>query len=273
MNKVLITYARHDFQLSISPVFIPIARGGRGKHRMEVNYKNKNGKIKVVSPWKLDIADESVLLAIIAIAGPRGKILSIGSKHERAIDFRKSLNEKEERETLAISTSLYEICKLIGNSTGGKAKENVEKSLERLAATTIFIEVAGEKWNSKILSFRRDKKLRLRIALNACSSNAILFNDINYTKIDLTERAGLKNDTTKAIHRRLSALVWPSHSTKVGVDTLIKGVFGEKDFEEKNMGKRRERVRKALRSINEYPAWKIKVENNMVNVWRKNIKP
>ena len=269
MRKTLITHARHDFQLSIAPIFIPLRRGWRGKNRMEISYKNKIGKITVVSPWQLDIADESVLLAIVAIAGLRGKTLTIEAKHQSAIIFRENLSEKYERETLAISSSLYELCKIIGNSTGGKAKINVEKSLERLSATTLFIEVRGEKWNSKIISFFRDKKGRLRIAINANSSHALLCNDYQYTNIDLIERAGLKNDTAKAVHRRLSALVWPSHSTKVGVDTLIKGIFGEGIVDKNVTLKRRERVRCALRLIGQYPGWEIMIEKNMVKVQRK----
>jgi len=261
-----VRYARQDFHFALGTFFRPLPRGGRGKERIEIIYENSDAKIRIVSPWKLGIDDESVLLSVLALAGPFGEILSINDRHSIAEFFRKGLGETAREEILIIETSLYRLCKLTGKKDGGKTKKDVERSMERLAAVTVIVEIDNNKWSSHLLSFYRDKERQLKIAINGRNTKAIL-GDVNHAHINLEERAELKNDTAKAVHRRLSGWIWPGHTGRIGIETLILKIFGEENFAQ-NLCKRRSLVRNALMAMNRMYSWNITIEHDMILIRR-----
>jgi hypothetical protein len=189
-NKIKIKYplAKNHHLIQIAPQFRPIKRGARRKG-VEREYLSKDGKNKVkIMMWKeLDIADQDLLLAILAIALPmeRGESLTRlinNEKIEEEKEKYKQLWDKLETkgilanfDTLVINTTFYELTKELGRPSTSKSIYTwIKDSLTRLAGTRFEIETDRYIYNSNLISFIVDKKTnKIEIALNPLNARDI----------------------------------------------------------------------------------------------------
>lgn len=191
--------------------FFPMSKKEMGNRPLYKNLEINNpwGSITFKGP-RLAVYDESVLLAVLHIA--------------------------RKKRTSAFNVSFAEICEIMG-SKGGKSYNTIFSSLERMAESTVKTVVKIPKSKRKdqdddnaqhemigsILStvYRRtDDTKGAYIALN---ESFLLFYGANLTTtIDVKERASLKGDTAKALHRFLRTHR-PS-SVPFGFKTLAAGI-------------------------------------------------
>ena len=172
--------ARQDHLMQHLPQFRIIKRGARQKGVERIyETKDKTKKVTIRMFKELDIADQDLLLTILAIALPttRGKILSKESENNFKLwEKLKVEGIFAEWKTLSIETSYYELSKELGKkSFGGSTKKWIEESLVRLTNTTIEIENEKFIGGSNLISYLIDKETeKIKIAINPINAVVLL---------------------------------------------------------------------------------------------------
>lgn len=279
-NEIKIKYplAKNHHLIQIAPQFRPIKRGARRKG-IEREYISKDGKNKVkVMMWKeLDIADQDLLLAILAIALPIERGISITRLINEEIEEKKEkykqLWEKLETkgilakfDTIVINTSFYELAKELGRpSTSKNIYKWIKDSLTRLSGTRFEIENERYVYNSNLISYLIDKDTnKIEIALNPLNALILMDDKKGYILHNRKERIKLKGEVAKALHAVLVGLVNQKKSKTFKLDILVEKVYLEK-IENMSIQQRkdaRKAIKKALEKINELDSWEIKNFNN-----------
>jgi len=278
-DDIKITYpiAKNHQLIQIAPQFRVIKRGRR-KQGVEREYVSQDGKKKVrIQMWKeLDIADQDLLLTILAIALPvdRGRVL----KKEENENYKKLWEDLKLKgiladfDTLCIKTNIYELLKEMNKKANKNTYTWVKESLDRLAGTRFYIETERYVYNSNLISYIIDKKTKeIEIALNPLNA-LVLMNDKNgYILHNRKERILLKSEVSKALHSVLVGLVNPKSTKTVKIDILIEKIYLEKIEEMSNQQRKdaRRAVKKAVEKLNGLKNWKLTLfDNNTVKIER-----
>ena len=278
-DKISIKYplAKNHHLIQIAPQFRPIKRGAR-KKGVEREYVSKDGKNKVkIMMWKeLDIADQDLLLAILAIALP----VERGASLNRLIE-EKEKNEKEKYkqlwenlktkgiladfDTIVINTTYYEVAKEL-NKTLSKTTYNwIEESLKRLAATNFLIETEKYIYNSNLISYLVEKETnKIEIALNPLNALVLMQDNYGFILHNRKERIKLKGEVAKALHAVLVGLINQRSSRTFKIETLTEKVYLEKIENMTSQQKKdsKKAIKKALDKINKLTNWNIIDFNN-----------
>ena len=269
--------AKNHQIIQILPQFRPVKRGARKKgiERIYVS-KDRKSKAKIKMFKELDIADQDLLLAILAISLPieRGKLLDEESQHQHLLDKLK-IEPKNNFliQTLMIETTPYELLKELGKSATGKSNYKwVFDSLERLADTTLYLETKDFIGNTNLISYHFDKKTKkLYIALNPLNAIVLLNDKKGYILNNRKERLSLKGDVARALHAVLLTLIDNNQSKTFNIEILIEKVYLTK-FEELNKNQKKDSkkaIKKALEEINKLDNFQIEIyDNNTINIKR-----
>jgi hypothetical protein len=234
--------------------------------------------------WKeLDIADQDLLLTILAIALPidRGASLNRLIKEKQENKKYKKLWENLETkgilanfDTIVINTSFYELAKELGRPSTSKNIYNwIKESLKRLSGTNFLIETEKYIYNSNLISYLIDKQTnKIEIALNPLNALIIMNDKKGYILHNRKERIKLKGEVAKALHAVLVGLVNQKSSRTFKLDVLIEKVYLE-DYNtlDKNQRKNyKKAVKKALDQLNNLDTWNITLfDNNTIKIERK----
>ena len=268
--------AKNHHLIQIAPQFRPIKRGAR-KKGVEKEYVSKDGKNKVkIMMWKeLDIADQDLLLTILAIALPidRGASLNRLIKEKQENKKYKKLWENLETkgilanfDTIVINTSFYELAKELGRPSTSKNIYNwIKESLKRLSGTNFLIETEKYIYNSNLISYLIDKQTnKIEIALNPLNALIIMNDKKGYILHNRKERIKLKGEVAKALHAVLVGLVNQKSSRTFKLDVLIEKVYLEKIEKMSSQQRKdaRKSIKKALEKINELESWELKNFDN-----------
>ena len=275
--------AKNHHLIQIAPQFRPIKRGAR-KKGVEKEYVSKDGKNKVkIMMWKeLDIADQDLLLTILAIALPidRGASLNRLIKEKQENKKYKKLWENLETkgilanfDTIVINTSFYELAKELGRPSTSKNIYNwIKESLKRLSGTNFLIETEKYIYNSNLISYLIDKQTnKIEIALNPLNALIIMNDKKGYILHNRKERIKLKGEVAKALHAVLVGLVNQKSSRTFKLDVLIEKVYLEKIEKMSSQQRKdaRKSIKKALEKINELESWEVKnFDNNTYQIIR-----
>jgi hypothetical protein len=274
-DKINIKYplAKNHHLIQIAPQFRPIKRGARRKG-IEREYISKNGKNKAkIMMWKeLDIADQDLLLAILAIALPieRGASLNRLIKEETEEEKKKKYKQLWEKletkgiladfDTIVINTTFYELAKEMQKTMNKQTYNWIKESLERLAGTNFKIETERYVYHSNLISYLIDKKTnKIEIALNPLNALVLMQDNKGFILHNRKERIKLKGDVSKALHAVLVGLVNQKSSRIFKIDVFIEKVYLTRlenmTSQEKKDAKKA--IKKALEKINKLDNWKI----------------
>lgn len=265
-NNIKYPIAKNHQLIQVLPQFRPIKRGAR-KRGVERIYTSKDGKTKaIIMMWKeLDVADQDLLLSILAIALPieRGNILDETSSTVKKLYEQLELKGLLAKwQTLYIETTLDELRRELNRSDGAKTYKFIRESLKRLMNTSIEIETEETIYGTNLIGYEIDKNTRqIKIALNPI--NALVFlNDKNgYILHNRKERFALRNETAKALHSILVELVAPNQNRVLKIDTLIEKVYLDNmDTQQKRNARRA--IKTALQKIAQLERWDIEMYNN-----------
>jgi len=286
-DKINIKYplAKNHHLIQIAPQFRLIKRGAR-KKGVEREYISKDGKNKVkIMMWKeLDIADQDLLLAILAIALPVDRGASLTrlinqekekEKKEKYTQLWKKLKTKgilADYDTIVINTTFYELAKEMGKSLGKRTYDWIRGGLERLSGTNFLIETEKYIYNSNLISYLIDKKTnKIEIALNPLNALVLMQDNYGFILHNREERIKLKSEAAKALHAVLVGLVNQKSSRTFKLETFIEKVYLEK-IEHMSSQQRKDAkkaIKKALEKINELKNWKITdYKNNTYKIER-----
>jgi len=279
-DKIIIKYplAKNHHLIQIAPQFRPIKRGARRKG-VEREYISKDGKNKAkIMMWKeLDIADQDLLLAILAIALPvdRGASLnrliseeSENQKKEKYTQLWKKLETKgilADFDTIVINTTLYELAKEMQKPLNKQTYNWIRESLKRLSGTNFLIETEKYIYNSNLISYLIDKETnKIEIALNPLNALVLMQDNKGFILHNRKERILLKGDVAKALHAVLVGLINQKSSRTFKLDILVEKVYLEKieDMSSQQRKDSRKAIKKALEKINELETWKVKNFDN-----------
>jgi len=271
--------AKNHQIIQILPQFKPIKRGAR-KKGVERKYISRDGKSSAIIRMfkELDIADQDLLLTILAIALPisRGDVINKNSQNYSHLWKNLNIKPKEMIENLAtimITTTPYELLKELNKSKGQANYNWLFESLVRLANTTIEFKTPEFRGSTNLISYYFDENTeKLNIAINPVNAIVLMNDKKGYIFNNRIERLQLKNDTAKALHSVLLTLIDNNQTKSFNYEILIEKVYLE-NFETMNINERKNSkrtIKKALEKINELANWEIRMDKKFVSIKRKN---
>lgn len=266
MEEINIKYplARQDHLIQHLPQFRIIKRGARQKG-VERFYSTKDGKTSVtIRMWKeLDIADQDLLLAILAIALPLERGVELSAESEKYRELWDGLSTKgifAQWSTLSIQTNFYELNNELQKADSGKNNEWILESLKRLQGTSLIIETKQKIGASNFLNFEIDKKTKkINIAINPVSAVVLLGDKKGFVLHNRKERLCLKTTPARALFSILVGLVNQKGSKTLSVPMLIEKMhfinWGTATAQQRKDLKKS--FKSALEEINKLCEWEI----------------
>lgn len=278
MEEININYplAKQDHLIQQLPQFRIIKRGARQKG-VERFYQTKDKKTSVTIQMfkELDIADQDLLLCILAIALPISRGNEISAESESYKDLWNGLETEgifTKWNTLCIETSYYEIAKELNKTFGGSAKKWIDESLKRLVGTNIFIETEKFKGGSNFVSYGVDKEAeKIHIAINPVSAVVLLGDKKGFILHNRKERLSLNTIPARALYSILVGMVNQKKSKTLSTPMLIEKMHFV-EWEEATTQQRKDlkkSFKTAIAEINKLKEWNIKDNlNNTITIIR-----
>jgi len=248
-----------------APQFRPIRRGRRRRGLERVyEFGNGRGTLRIRLFYELDIADQDLLLGILALALKEGH--EIGSDQiERLLELD---GDARGLPGIRLNVSAYELLLAIGRSPKGKHNhEWLKASLSRLSGVSFLRDSPTRVWSTNLLSWaaKKDSDGRLTgisITLNPISAMVILGHADGYILEDRRERHALESDEAKGLHSVLCGLVRQGDSRRIRLDVLVDRVYARygEAVSEGTQRKRRHDLKVAADELDALPGWRCRVE-------------
>jgi hypothetical protein len=230
--------ARAQKIIHAAPQFRPIKRGARRKG-IERIYECQDGSTLTIALFnELDIADQDLLLCLLAIARAtsRGLIVSSQPQTEKGKELRQALElngEAARQDAVMIHATAYELLKELDRPTSKQSYDWLKNSLKRLSRVSFLYDSKRTTWNFNLLSFsseNNDGELNiLSICINPMSAKAVLCSDDGYVLLHRGERSELKTEEARALHSVLCGLVDMGEERRLNVDMLADRVYSRYD--------------------------------------------
>lgn len=269
--------ARAQKIIHAAPQFRPIKRGARRKG-IERIYECQDGSTLTIALFnELDIADQDLLLCLLAIARAtsRGLIVSSKPQTEKGKELRQALElngEAARQDAVMIHATAYELLAELGRATGKMNYEWLKKSLIRLSRVSFVYKSSKGFWTFNLLSVSGLYDLNgdlttLSICINPMSARAVLCNDEGYVLLHRGERSILKTEEARALHSVLCGLVDMGEERGLNVDMLSDKVYSRYDevVSQDAIQKRRAKIVVASKEIDDLPYWSCNVKGRGQN--------
>jgi len=278
MEEININYplAKQDHLIQQLPQFRIIKRGARRKG-VERFYQTKDKKTSVTIRMfkELDIADQDLLLAILAIAFVTNRGSELSNESNMYQELWSGLETKgifSKLNTLCISTSYYELNRELNKVDSGKNNEWIEHSLRRLQNTTIEIDTESRRGGTNFLSYDIDKiNKKINIAINPVSAAVLLGDKKGFILHNRKERLALNTTPARALFSILVGIVNQKKSKTLSAPMLIEKMHFIQ-WEETTTQQRKDlkkSFKTAIAEINKLKEWNIKDnQNNTITIIR-----
>ena len=289
-----ITYAKYDPAMALMPIVRTTYRGGKNERTKKSEKSNttdmegydskktnafditqnfNGGSIRMAGPYFMTPLDQSVLLALLGIAGTEPLRLTPEPENEIESMLRQGLECSKgamREDTIFVDTTLYRLSNLVYGERSEDRYELLQESIFRIKAITVQVFVDGEtevkngdakrkkkRWgSSNLLSYAGGDGDRIQVAVNWRLAQAVAGVDVQYVRISLAERHDLNDERAQIIHGWLSAWLRPGRSGSIATDTLAEKIYGA-SAAGSTQSMRRKRIRDALKLINELPGWSV----------------
>jgi hypothetical protein len=264
MTNIKYPAARTQRVIHAAPQFRPIRRGVRRTGLVRV-YECKNGeKVTIRIFEELDIADQDVLLCLLAMARAekRGAIISPDPQSIDNQALRKALEMDGYAATqnvIVIQATIYELLVELGRATDQRSYDWLRKSIIRLSLVSFVYECAQGWWTFNLLSARgvhMGSNEKVSVCINPLSARAVL-GDGGYTLVHRGERVELKTGEAKALHSVLCGLVDMGTERVLSVDMLANKVYSRYDeiIDKNAIRRRRKNIIAASKELNALGYW------------------
>ena len=252
MPRYDLTHARHDPAHCLAPgLFQSLKRGDRKKLKLDVIYEYGEGKkIEFSGPEPLGADDLRILQGLVAMAGPKGLILSPEPRTREGQQLRLFLEPKWEAvqdDAMVVKGSYRALAREIGVEVdSGGALKHMQECIEWLWKVSIIAQNGRKRQGFRLLSeyASDDAEGRLYVALNPLIAQAVMGGG-QHVRIHMDEVRALSSETARLLHQRLCGWIDPGKTGKAAIDTLC-GYVWPSDSSASTMRKRRQRVREAL---------------------------
>ncbi len=291
MDKRVATFkeVKHDPTTAQAPgVFRPLPRTlmehGKRHQRWETETTFGSTTLRFKGHYLLDSFDLTTLLALIAIATrsettvdhapatPLGKGLRTGLM----TDFDKQLSLFEDGpqvpKAAVAKFTKYEITKLLTGDTGGGKYERVMQSLERLAATNVYV-INGEwEYYANIVSGWMKNSEALAVAIHPLLTQAMRSQgDAQYVRLTLDRVLTLKTQVGKLLYPLLSTRVFEGKSQVFPLNTLVSFIYSHDAAagDGQKLRDQRKGIRDGLADLAQLDGWVITTKGDRITVARK----
>ncbi len=281
---------KNDEMIEIMNIF-KVWQGDKKGRVYEKEYTHNNITMKIKSYDHLTAKDRRIFQGILCLCTNstvsrtikntakssvantlRNQIFTLDDNHDvSTIEDVTVIEQKQNHEPFiyvrCTATALNKTCNL---STGGGSYKRLCDYLDRLSGVTLFINDNGVRSSMRLLTYSTDKDTgELLISINTKSASAILgtkSNQFSFENMDTFKQ--LKDAESVIIHGYLSNRVKQNGKAekKIRLDTICSKVFdGFDDLSEENESELgiknvyRSRTRKALKAINLFNDWDIRL--------------
>lgn len=219
--------------------------------------------------WSLDVADQTVFLAILGMTpiGLAAGSTEIMPRGEALMKLRLA-GGAADRDSLEVHTTAYELCQSCNWEPSGKRRRLLYQSLERLSHTSFDIrDQTGRVLSGGIVvqSAVDPTTGQLRVAINPYLARIFTERPCPiWERVNLDERRGLNSDVARLVHTWLSAWLRPGRSGRVNLDTLSGHVWpgAGPGTPEGTVRRHRHDVRTALGEIEQLRGWHIAIDRH-----------
>jgi hypothetical protein len=220
-------------------------------------------------PYTMGIGAESLLLAILKLIGKKG-ILFIEDPIQMPLILLDPQDYATKKNAGFAMTTEWMLLKESRISDGGHDYDQMRLYLEQMSEIRIYYENKATGWRGGdwFLRYAAQEEGNMMIQINWRLAGAI-FGEYLYAEIDLDERHALKKDSSKTLHRWLSAHLWSGKSGHLLYETLARHVWIDEPSTQA-MRKRLSRLRKEiLPEIAQLPGWAVECGKNGATITRK----
>ena len=225
---------------------------------------------------QLDISDEDLLLAIIALARPLHSVEDIYPPHEKieeeTIEGKLWIDLKIEnssnvnfakQQTIAITTTQYKLLKYLELSLNTESYNRLIKSLDRLNMTRIKVKNGHEIYITHLLSYGQDKNKNLKIAINPLTAAMLLGIDkISYVTNNLDERYQLPKGIPRRLHAIFASCLNSKRKTQqINIVTLAYKIWDKDKITKKKIWK----LRTYCMKLNQLEKWEIFIQGQSLD--------
>ena len=222
-------HVRYDPVLGLAGLFRPL-QARRQRSRWGVTQQFKGFEFEWQAPEAPGIPEQTLLLVLMALAGPGAQRLSMQPTSAVGRQLRGALEADGELfhgDAASIHTSLCELARLCGYADcGGANLEQVRQMLRRMAGITVWIRAPAYEASSRLLSVVIARGGRTRVALNARLAHAA-WGEGQYVSVSLAQRLMLGTQTAMAMHAYLSAVIRPGKAHAFEWPRLERAVWGD----------------------------------------------
>jgi hypothetical protein len=268
MANIRYPAARVQRVIHSAPQFRPVRKGKRRKG-LERVYQCKNGETITIALFEeTDIADQSVLLSILALS--RSEERGIVVLPEPQTPKNKALRAALEldgyaasQNAIVIQTTAHELLLELGRSTDARSYNWLRKSLVRLSRISFVYTGIKGWWTFNLLSVQglHAGEKELSICINPLSARAVLADAGGYTLVHRGERAELQGDDAKALHFVLCGLVDMGTERFLRIDMLCDKVYSryDEEIDHATVRRRRKNIIEAAHLIDGLNYWSVSV--------------
>lgn len=249
-----LTHARHDPAHCLAPgLFRSLKKGERKKQKLDITYPYGDSEsARFVGFEPLGVDDMRILQGLVALAGPKGLILTPEPQSDMSRQLRLFLEPKfdaEGKDGLVVRERMTKLLDEIGLCDSGENIKTLKASLLRMSNVTVLVTKGARQASFHLLSFAFDESDgRLFVALNPRIAEAVLGRR-SYARIELAEVRKLVTDPARLMHQRLCGWIDPGKSGLVALDTLCGYVWPDPTDNANTMKTRRQAVRKSLAEL------------------------
>jgi len=246
-------FAIQEPALAIAPVFLVLQKMARAK--LDVTRKFGNSSLQWRGPDALGIPEQSVLLALLSIAGQQAFALDPNTIVGPRAKLLKQLSCEGPKSELTVLIAPWRKIEIASGyrSHGGNNITNIKMAVKRLAETTVWECHEGIEYESRLLSWIRGNDNGVIIALNRRATDAIYGKQ--FIKISLDERNILPDEPAKALHAYLSGYMRAGSSRRIQISSLQPHIWSGA-VTGSTYRSRNEKLRAALLAIDLLPAWR-----------------
>lgn len=258
IKEKTVDFARHDRATAGAPLFRPLTKGPRPTG-LKVYHEYDNTKLMFTSFEYLDSRDQTILLAIIGLAGIESGHISSDSSGEMGKMLWAGLSPENAalgENGAVVQTTMYQLLKVAGMDDSKKVYDRVRDILYRLSQVGCRVQTDDWDWSMRFLSYATHKDGKLVIALNARFAQAIA-DGSTHARISLDERRKLTGDIAHLTHSWLNVTVRAGGTFKIGLDKLALKVWGIEPQLDTTRRNRRSKLVAALQEIEALNGWKV----------------
>jgi hypothetical protein len=248
--------ARIDHAHCMPPLFRSLLRMKK-RPKLDVSCRFNDADLRWRGPDQLDIADQSVLLALIALAGTRPvtpeatSLASLPTGLRGAL--RPSADVTEHAPAVYVLTTWGELARWSGHvDRSSGTRQQMRASVRRLTEVTVWVNRHGIEYSTRLIAQTVAEAGGIAIALNPSLAKALCGGQ--YAAILLAERFALRSDIARALHVFLSSVRRPGETFLSGLPKLETHVWGDQAVGGTRRS-RHSRLRGALQELSNLPGW------------------